>query len=78
MNSGRGNEFPIPPPPTTTSFRPPERERRFRNLGNICIVNAESRKFALYNVESLALESGIRLNESGIPLMIGILPLLLC
>ena len=41
---------------------PHVRESRFRNPGNFC----------LWNLESWALESGIQLQESGIPMTVGI------
>ena len=49
------------------SFSPHVRKSGFRNPRHFCLLNW------LRNVESWALESGIQLKESGIPLTIGIL-----
>ena len=46
--------------------------REIRNPGNFCLWNPESGKFLLLESESLALESGIQLKESGIPLTISV------
>ena len=48
------------------------RIKGFRNLGNFFLCNPESKKFKSWNQESWALESRIKLKESGIPLPIGI------
>ena len=41
-----------------------------KRVGNFCLWNLESGKFDLWNPESWALESGIQLKESRIPLAI--------
>ena len=47
-------------------------ESIFRDPGNFCLWNLESSQFLLWNLESWALESGIQLKKSGVPITIGI------
>ena len=55
-------------------YSPNVRESRFRNPGNFFPFSGirNHGKFCFWNTESWALESGIELKESGIPLTIGI------
>ena len=54
-------------------YSPNVRESRFRNPGNFLESGIRNYgKFCFWNTESRALESGIELKESGIPLTIGI------
>ena len=48
------------------------RESVFRNPGNFCLRILNAGKFCWWNPESWAVESGIQLKESGIPLKIGL------
>ena len=56
----------------TELIAPYQGKSGFRNPGNFCLWNPKCGKIFLWNQESWALESGTWLQESGIPLTIGI------
>ena len=56
----------------TSYSSPHERVSGFRNQRNVVYGIRKPRKFCLWNLKSCALESGVQLKESGIPLKIGI------